>query len=76
MQIIPTAIDGAPLIAPEPDTQVLYKASEYNSAAHERGPLWNDPALGIEWPVGEREAILSDKDRRHPPLAELPVFFE
>jgi hypothetical protein len=29
MQIIPTAIDGALLIAPDPDTQVLYKASEY-----------------------------------------------
>jgi dTDP-4-dehydrorhamnose 3,5-epimerase len=59
----------------EPDTQVLYKASQYYSATHERGLLWNDPALGIEWPVGEAEAILSDKDRRHPRLAELPPFF-
>lgn len=60
----------------EPDTQVLYKASRYYSAAHERGLLWNDPALGIEWPVGNGRAILSDKDRHHPTLAELPAVFE
>ena len=60
----------------EPDTEVLYKASAYYSAAHERGLLWNDPALGIEWPVDARQAILSDRDRRHPPLAELAAFFE
>jgi dTDP-4-dehydrorhamnose 3,5-epimerase len=30
-----------------------------------------DPALGIEWPIAEADAIRSEKDRRHPPLAEL-----
>ncbi|HEV2302460.1 MAG TPA: dTDP-4-dehydrorhamnose 3,5-epimerase [Stellaceae bacterium] len=60
----------------EPDTQVLYKTSDYYSAAHERGLLWNDPTLAIQWPVGDAEAILSDKDRRHPSFAELPAFFE
>jgi dTDP-4-dehydrorhamnose 3,5-epimerase len=37
--------------------------------------LWNDPALGIAWPVGETDAVLSDKDRRQPLLAELPALF-
>jgi dTDP-4-dehydrorhamnose 3,5-epimerase len=59
----------------EPDTEVLYKVSAYYSPAHDRGLLWNDPALGIEWPAGPEEAILSDKDRCHPTLAELPRFF-
>ena len=30
-----------------------------------------DPALGIAWPIPERDAIRSDKDRGHPPLADL-----
>jgi dTDP-4-dehydrorhamnose 3,5-epimerase len=30
-----------------------------------------DPALGIDWPIPEHRAIRSDKDRAHPPLAEL-----
>ena len=60
----------------EPDTEVLYKTSRYYSAAHERGLLWNDPALGIAWPVAAAQAILSEKDRRHPRLAELPASFD
>jgi dTDP-4-dehydrorhamnose 3,5-epimerase len=55
----------------EPDTEVLYKVSEYYSAAHDRGIAWDDPALGIRWPVEAGSAILSDKDRHHPTLAEL-----
>jgi dTDP-4-dehydrorhamnose 3,5-epimerase len=58
----------------EPDTEIVYKVSGYYSAAHDHGLLWNDPALGIEWPVGVK-AVLSDKDRRQPPLAELPDYF-
>ena len=42
---------------------------------HDRGLLWNDPALGIDWPVDKADAILSERDRSHPTLAELPVFF-
>jgi dTDP-4-dehydrorhamnose 3,5-epimerase len=53
----------------EPDTLVLYKQDSYYSPAHERGLLWNDPALKIAWPVEPAKAILSDKDRRAPTLA-------
>jgi dTDP-4-dehydrorhamnose 3,5-epimerase len=59
----------------EPDTEVTYKVSRPYSAAHERGLYWNDPALAIPWPVAEAEALLSERDRRHPPLAALPQFF-
>jgi len=59
----------------EPNTEVNYKVNRYYSPEHDRGLLWNDPALGIVWPVEEGEAVLSDKDRRHPGLAELPHLF-
>ncbi|HWV43440.1 dTDP-4-dehydrorhamnose 3,5-epimerase [Pseudorhodoplanes sp.] len=54
-----------------PGCEVLYKVDAYYSAAHDRGLLWNDPALGIDWPVTPDAVILSDRDRRHPTLAAL-----
>ena len=36
---------------------------------------WDDPALGIAWPVEPGEALLSDKDKRQPKLSELPPLF-
>lgn len=48
----------------------LYKCSDYYDAETEMTLLWNDPAIGIEWPVSD--PILSDKDRQGVPLAELP----
>jgi dTDP-4-dehydrorhamnose 3,5-epimerase len=59
----------------EPNTEVIYKVNRYYSLEHDRGMRWNDPALWIAWPVGEGEAVLSDKDRRQPLLAELPALF-
>ncbi|HXQ53715.1 MAG TPA: dTDP-4-dehydrorhamnose 3,5-epimerase [Stellaceae bacterium] len=54
-----------------PDTLVLYKVDAYYSPAHDHGVLWNDPALGIRWPVDPEAAILSEKDRRLPPLSAI-----
>ncbi|MBY0260566.1 dTDP-4-dehydrorhamnose 3,5-epimerase [Methylobacterium sp.] len=55
-----------------PDTMVAYKvAGGVYSPEHDGALLWNDPALGIAWPVTEAEAQLSDKDRVAPRLAEL-----
>lgn len=59
----------------EPDTEVIYKVSSYYSAAHDPGLAWNDPDLGIAWPLTATEAILSDRDRKHPLLGDLPRFF-
>ncbi len=59
----------------EPETEVLYKITDYYAPESDSGLLWDDPALAIAWPVSAKEATLSDKDRRHPRLAELgPVF--
>lgn len=60
----------------EDDTDVLYKLTDYYSPEHDMGLCWDDPALGIDWPVGANEATLSDADRKHPLLAELPVYFQ
>jgi dTDP-4-dehydrorhamnose 3,5-epimerase len=59
----------------EPDTEVIYKVNRYYSAEHDRGLLWNDPSLGIAWPFKVSEVLLSDKDRKHPVLADLPRYF-
>lgn len=53
--------------------EVLYKATDYYAPAHERSLLWNDPALGIEWPLAG-EPLLSDKDRKGLPLASAEVY--
>jgi len=60
----------------EPDTEIQYKVSNYYSAAHDHGLLWNDRAIGISWPIGQDDAILSEKDQRQPSLAELPFYFD
>lgn len=57
-----------------PNTQVLYKVDEYYSPENDRGILWNDPALGIDWPTSS--PILSDKDQRHPLLKDAELNFE
>jgi dTDP-4-dehydrorhamnose 3,5-epimerase len=59
----------------EPDTEVIYKVSNYYAPDHDCGILWSDPALGIEWPVTADTAILSDKDRGLPCLADAPILF-
>ncbi len=51
-------------------TEFLYKVSDFYSPAHERGILWNDPALSIPWPKLDVEVIVSEKDRKHPTLKE------
>ena len=59
----------------EANTEVLYKASDYYAPDHDMGLAWNDPALGIDWPVSEADATLSEKDRAQPLLAQLPASF-
>jgi dTDP-4-dehydrorhamnose 3,5-epimerase len=54
----------------------LYKCTAYYSPRDERGILWNDPALGIRWPISE--PILSPKDQAYRTIKEmdpeLPVY--
>ncbi|GAA3408569.1 dTDP-4-dehydrorhamnose 3,5-epimerase [Paenibacillus hodogayensis] len=56
-----------------PNTQLLYKVDEYYSPEHDRGILWNDPQLRIDWPVAE--PVLSAKDAGQPPLKDAEIDF-
>lgn len=60
----------------EEGTEVIYKVSNYYAPDHDMGLLWNDPALGIKWPLPEDQAVLSDKDRTQPRFEELTTPFE
>jgi dTDP-4-dehydrorhamnose 3,5-epimerase len=51
----------------------LYKTTDYWYPEHERGIRWNDPALGIEWPLAG-EPVIADKDARAPLLAEAECY--
>jgi dTDP-4-dehydrorhamnose 3,5-epimerase len=74
-----SAATGAQLLIPEgfahgfctteADTEVLYKVSRDYAPDHEGGILWNDPGLGIAWPVAAEQAVLSDRDRKWPTFA-------
>jgi dTDP-4-dehydrorhamnose 3,5-epimerase len=45
---------------------VTYKCTDFYSPADERGVLWNDPLLKIDWPI--RSPIVNSKDQSYPPL--------
>ena len=57
----------------EPDSEVIYKVSGDYDRYSERGVIWNDPDLALEWPV--QDAVLSEKDRNLPRLKDCPVWF-
>jgi dTDP-4-dehydrorhamnose 3,5-epimerase len=53
--------------------EFLYKTTDYYAPEHERSLLWNDPALGIDWPL-TAEPLLSAKDKIGLPLAQAEIF--
>lgn len=80
-----TAEGGEQLYAPpgmahgfltlEPNVEVLYKVTDYYDKASERGLLWRDPALAIQWP-NKGDVHIVERDDAFPPLAELGEFFQ
>lgn len=54
----------------EPNSELVYKCSDYYAPKAEGSVLWNDPDIGIAWPL-DTAPILSDKDASAPMLAEL-----
>jgi dTDP-4-dehydrorhamnose 3,5-epimerase len=58
----------------EDDTDFLYKCTDFYAPAYEKSLLWNDPALGIAWPLEGIEPILSGKDMAGIPFAQAETF--
>ena len=54
--------------------EFLYKTTDYWAPEHERSILWNDPAIGIEWPALDAAPLLSGKDQAAALLADAEVF--
>jgi len=54
------------------DCELLYKVDGLYAPQCEGGVLWSDPALAIDWPVKPGEAVLSERDKVLPLLADLP----
>lgn len=59
----------------EPNSQIVYKVTDYYAPECDRGIRWDDPALAIVWPDVCRQALLSEKDRMQPLLADAPHDF-
>jgi dTDP-4-dehydrorhamnose 3,5-epimerase len=59
----------------EDNTEVMYKISGSYAPEQSGGIFWNDPDLGIDWPVDASEAVLSEKDRTRPEFKGFPIVF-
>ncbi len=56
------------------EADVWYKVSSEYSRDHERGIIWNDPEIGIRWPI--QEPLISPRDAQYPPLNRADNNFE
>lgn len=56
------------------NTEVIYKVTNYYSPEHDRSIRFDDPAIGIDWPLPSSGVQLSDKDRKAPLFADAEVF--
>ena len=58
----------------EPDTMVIYKVTNTYSPEYDRSIRFDDPHIGIDWPVDIAGVLLSQKDHSAPPLSEAELF--
>jgi dTDP-4-dehydrorhamnose 3,5-epimerase len=72
MQWIPPGF-GHGFVVTSESAEVLYKTTDYWAPAHERCILWNDPAIGIHWPLAG-EPILAPKDLAGKKLCDAEVY--
>jgi dTDP-4-dehydrorhamnose 3,5-epimerase len=54
--------------------EFVYKCTDFYAPEHERSILWNDPDIGITWPLDGNDPVLSDKDRQAQPFVQAEVF--
>jgi dTDP-4-dehydrorhamnose 3,5-epimerase len=55
------------------EAEVLYKATDYYAPEHERTLLWNDPKVGVRWPLAG-EPVMNERDQRGKPLASAETY--
>jgi len=53
------------------NTALSYKVTDYYAPECDGGIFWNDPQVGVDWPVAEIEPVISEKDKSLPRLSEL-----
>lgn len=58
-----------------PNTEVVYKVTDYYAPDCDRGLAWDDPDLAIDWNIATEDATLSEKDKNHPRLKDLQAPF-
>jgi dTDP-4-dehydrorhamnose 3,5-epimerase len=54
--------------------EVVYKCTDLYIAEHERTLRWNDPAIGISWPLGQEPPLISAKDAKGLAFDRIPTF--
>jgi dTDP-4-dehydrorhamnose 3,5-epimerase len=68
---IPKGFAHGFVVRSESAADFLYKCSDYYDGPDDRGVLWNDPDLAIDWDT--ESPIISEKDQRYLPLAQIPL---
>jgi dTDP-4-dehydrorhamnose 3,5-epimerase len=58
-----------------PDTEIIYKCSDYYAPDCDAAVRFDDPDIGIDWGL-DTDPVLSDKDAAAPHLRDLPTYFE
>ncbi len=73
MLYVPSAFAHGFVVLSE-EAGVMYKCTREYSPKDDRGIIWNDPDININWPV--RNPVLSERDKRHPALRDADNNFE
>jgi dTDP-4-dehydrorhamnose 3,5-epimerase len=74
MVLVPAGFAHA-FLTLEPHTSVAYKVDAFYSPQCERGIIWNDPTLAIDWGIDPAKVLLSDRDKKHPPFSAVEPWF-
>ncbi|MGM0660511.1 MAG: dTDP-4-dehydrorhamnose 3,5-epimerase [Pseudomonadota bacterium] len=59
----------------DPDTEIIYKCSDYYAPDCDAGVRFDDPDIGIDWDL-DADPVLSEKDAAAPRLRDLPAYFQ